>query len=153
MRGGRTEPRMVARSTYHAHARARIGPIGSYTAFAQENQMSVSSGTVPGPPASHAGSEMHPTRLRQLEEQQMMLVSTPEHMRGTHDLDDEMDVDTAAVDPNGEDLGDGQDLEDLGGVPVPQTVPLFGNNGDVSGDNPSGLENLNQNHDSVCRLQ
>ncbi len=42
-----------------------------------------------------------------------MLASTPEHMGGTHDLGDEMDVDAAAVDPNGEDMGDGEDLEDL----------------------------------------
>ena len=95
---------------------------------------------------------MHLTRPRRLEEPQTTLASTPEHTGGTHDLGDEMDVDAAAVDPNGEDLGDGQDLEDLGSVPVPQMVPLFGNNGGVPGDNSSGLE-LNENHNSVCRLQ
>ncbi len=72
MRGGRTEPRMVARSTYHAHARARVGPIGSYTAFAQEkpnvnkfwNQrtiLKIIHSLYPGPPMSHSGSEMHLT--------------------------------------------------------------------------------------------
>ena len=53
MRGGRTEPRLVSRTTYNAHAQARLGPIGSFSDFVQEQRrtdgiLSDASGGAPG---------------------------------------------------------------------------------------------------------
>ncbi len=38
MRGGRTEPRLVSRTTYNAHAQARLGPVGSFADFVQQQR-------------------------------------------------------------------------------------------------------------------
>ncbi len=38
MRGGRTEPHLVSRTTYNAHAQARLGLIGSFAEFVQQQR-------------------------------------------------------------------------------------------------------------------
>lgn len=122
MRGGRTEPRMVSRTTYNAHANARRGPISSYTDFVDEQRQTIG-----------GGAPSNDLRGRSLSMSPLPSGSSRKRLRVSSDFDNQpnnqhawnrsqsVDYEHGQHDIKQEDLSEAQ--QDFGGG----NGPLFGN--------------------------
>lgn len=149
MRGGRTEPRMVSRTTYNAHANARLGPIGSFTGFVDEQRQtafSAGGGTSGGDllrgrslsvsplPSGSAGKRLQTSPD---------LDTQPTNKRRTRSRSRSAESEHAQHNIKQEDLDEG--LQDFGGGNG-QMPPLFGN----TGGRLAAPMDLDENH--VCSI-
>ena len=157
MRGGRSEARVVSKSTYNAHASARRGPIGSFADFLAEQEhlargpgVESSTGGISGSTSAHdlrdlsppaPGTELlGPASGSSPKRRRFSGPASPPHQTANAATNFE---DTYVGENNGPSVTPNDISDDLGS----NRAPLFGDGA------LNGLQSAGYNDEHVCRRE